>query len=712
MSFCTRALVGAFAAQVLLPGAGHAQVPREALAPPYTAADLTALPARDWVTNGGNIYNQRYSSLDQINRSNIDQVKAEWRVSLNGSGMNPGFSQQAQALAYAGVIYVVTGENDVFAVDVETGDFHWVYEADVDYHAASVCCGRLSRGLGLGDGMVFLGQLDGRLIALDQRTGRELWNIEAADPRRGYGITAAPLYYDGKVFVGFSGGEFGVRGRMSAYDAHTGEQVWNFYTIPGPGELGHVTWPQDNDVWMFGGAPVWQTPGVDPDLGLIYFSTGNAGPSMNGAVRPGDNLFTSSILALDVATGEYRWHYQVVRHDIWDFDAPNPTILFDAEFDGIRRKAIAHVAKTGYLYILDRTSGVPLTPVIETPVPQDPVVATAATQPIPLGDPVIRHAIDAVGENFDGVITNGGATFTPYNDQEIGYWRPLSGVSWQPSSYNVANHLMYMCAGDGPGSGQGGDPEGRIGPAEPGGYYVDGRLGGARGMGADVRRTLVAMDLTTHKVAWRRLLDDRCAGTITTAGGLIFAGRYNGELTALDSDTGRRLWTFQTDGGFTTTATTFEHEGTQYLVGLAGGSITGGRPNDGLWLFSLNGRIDTLPPGSGEPPGNGEGGVGLGNQDPIDVARRQLRDSLDYDRQVDLARGAEIYQTVCQACHGENGEGGHEEGAPLSGGLTVLDVVATATAGVAGTAMVSFSSVYSVEELQDVANYILQDVVQ
>lgn len=693
---------------LLVGASAGAQVPEAALAPDFPADELVALPSENWPTNGGNLYNQRYSPLDQINRNNIDQVRAEWRVSLNGSGMKPGFSQQAQALAYEGVIYVVTGENDVFAVDVETGNFHWVYEADVDYDSASVCCGRLSRGVGLGDGMVFLGQIDGRLIALDQRSGNVVWNIEAGDPNRGYGITAAPLYYDGMVIVGFSGGEFGIRGRISAYDAGTGDQVWNFYTIPGPGEIGHATWPQDNDVWMYGGAPIWQTPSVDPELGMIYFSTGNAGPSMNGAVRPGDNLFTSSIVALDVETGEYRWHYQVVRHDIWDFDAPNPTILFDAEFDGMPRKAIAHVAKSGYLYILDRTTGVALTPVIETPVPQDPGVATAATQPIPLGDPVVRHDIDAVGENFDGTIAYGGQTFSPYNSEQIGYWRPLSGVSWPPSSYNVESHLMYMCAGDGPGSGQGGDPDGRIGPAEPGGYYVDGRLGGARDIGTDVRRTLVAMDLTTHKVAWRRLLDDRCAGTITTAGGLIFAGRYNGELTALDSETGRRLWSFQTDGGFTTTVTTFERGGTQYLVGLAGGSITGGRPNDGLWLFSLNGEIESLPPGSGDRQSD----AGPGNQDPIDVARRQLRDQLDYDRVVDIERGAMIYETVCQACHGANGEGGHEEGAPLSAGLSILDMVATASAGVSGTAMAAFGSIYSVEELQDVVSFIQQDVLR
>ena len=229
--------------------------PPVAKAPAFSAAELVRLPARNWVTNGGNIYNQRYSTLGQINRDNVGNVKAVWRVALNGSGVGPGYSQQAQALFYEGVIYVVTGDNDVFAVDVETGKFLWTYEGDVDFTKTVVCCGRLSRGLGLGDGKIFLGRIDGRLVALDQQTGKVIWDVLAADPAHGYGITAAPLYYDGKVITGFTGGEYAVRGRISAYDANTGQEVWNFWTIPGPGEIGHATWPQNNDAWKFGGAP-------------------------------------------------------------------------------------------------------------------------------------------------------------------------------------------------------------------------------------------------------------------------------------------------------------------------------------------------------------------------------------------------------------------------------------------------------------------------
>jgi alcohol dehydrogenase (cytochrome c) len=677
--------------------------------PAFTAADLTRQPAQNWITNGGNIYNQRYSSLTQINRDNVAQVKAVWRTSLNGSGLGQGYSQQAQALFYEGVLYVVTGDNDVFAVDVETGKILWTYEANVDFDNTVICCGRLSRGVGLGDGKVYVGRLDARLVALDQATGKVVWDIPAGDPGVSEGITAAPLYYDGKVIVGFTGGEYAVRGRISAYDAKSGKRVWNFYTVPGPGEIGYATWPQDNDAWKYGGAPVWQTPSVDPELGMIYFTTGNAAPDLNGAIREGDNLFTVSLLALDVNTGEYRWHFQLVRHDIWDFDAANPTILFDADFDGMRRKGITAVSKGGYLYILDRTSGVPLTPVVETPVPQDKVQKTAATQPIPQGDQVVRHEVDAVGENFEGILRNRARTFTPFSTGNPAIWRPFSGVTWHPSSYNPTNNLMYLCAGDGPGRGTvGGDDAATIGP-EPDDEtrrYVQGTFGNARDIGTDSRSTLVAMNVTNHMVAWRRLLDNRCAGTINTAGGLIFAGRFNGELTALDSDTGQRLWSFQTDGGFTTTATTFEHKGVQYLAGIAGGGVTGGKLNDGLWLFSLNGTIESLPPGSGDPPAE----PAATEADEAQNDPRAFLADFDLKRTPNLTRGAEIYGNVCQMCHGPRGEGG-QLGKPLERGLTVEDIMTTARSGVEGTSMPPFGRAYSLEQLHDVASHIVTRVL-
>jgi mono/diheme cytochrome c family protein len=247
----------------------------------------------------------------------------------------------------------------------------------------------------------------------------------------------------------------------------------------------------------------------------------------------------------------------------------------------------------------------------------------------------------------------------------------------------------------------GGDAEATIGP-EPDDEtrrYVQGTFGNARDIGTDSRSTLVAMNVTNHMVAWRRLLDNRCAGTINTAGGLIFAGRFNGQLTALDSDTGQRLWSFQTDGGFTTTATTFEHEGVQYLAGIAGGGVTGGRLNDGLWLFSLNGTMESLPPGSGDAEP-----VATEADEAQNDPRAFLAD-FDLNRTPNLTRGAQIYTNVCQTCHGPRGEGG-QLGKPLERNLTVEDIMTTARSGVAGTSMPPFGRAYSLEQLHDVASHI------
>ena len=393
-----------------------------------------------------------------------------------------------------------------------------------------------------------------------------------------------------------------------------------------------------------------------------------------------------------MSTGQYRWHFSSCATTFWDADAANPTILFDADFDGVRRKGITAVSKAGYLYNLDRTSGVPLTPVLETPVPQDKAQKTAATQPIPQGDQVVRHEVDVVDENFVGILRNRARTFTPFSTGNPAIWRPFSGVTWHPSSYNPTNNLMYLCAGDGPGRGTvGGDTAATIGP-EPDDEtrrYVQGTFGNARDIGTDSRSTLVAMNVTNHMVAWRRLLSNRCAGTINTAGGLIFAGRFNGELTALDSDTGQRLWSFQTDGGFTTTATTFEHKGVQYLAGIAGGGVTGGKLNDGLWLFSLNGTMESLPPGSGDAP-LAEPAVDRGRRGAERSARLPCRLRLEAHPESEPRRG-DLRRTSVKCCHGPRGEGG-QLGKPLERGLTVEDIMTTARSGVEGTSMPPFGT--------------------
>jgi len=354
-------------------------------APAFSADQLMALPTDSWITNGGTVFNQRFSPLTQITPDNVGNLKAVWRVHL-GSGLESKYSGEAQPIVHKGVIYIVTGADEVSAVGVTSGQIIWKYKANLDPSITTVCCGWTSRGVALGDGKVYVGQLDGLLVALDQETGEPVWSTQVGRWQEGFTITSAPLYYDGLVITGTAGGDRGVRGRVTAYDAGTGRQVWRFYTIPGPGEVGHETWPQDSDAWKKGGAAVWHTPAVDPALGLIYFSTSNPGPDFNGSFRAGDNLFSSSILAIEVKTGKYRWHFQEIHHDLWDYDAPNPVVLFDLEIDGVMRKAAAQAGKTGWVYILDRITGEPLLGIEERPVLQEPRQKTSPTQPYPIGD--------------------------------------------------------------------------------------------------------------------------------------------------------------------------------------------------------------------------------------------------------------------------------------------------------------------------------------
>ncbi|MDX1561492.1 MAG: PQQ-binding-like beta-propeller repeat protein, partial [Gammaproteobacteria bacterium] len=325
-------------------------------APAFTADQLTALPRTSWPNNGGNLAQQRYSPLTEITRENVTNLKGVWRTHLRGSGLDPKYSGEATPIVHEGTLYISTGANDVFALSVETGEILWQYECHLDPGITTVCCGWTNRGVAIGEGKVFQGQLDGKLVALDQRSGEPVWVIQAERWQEGFTITSAPLYFDGLVITGFAGADKGTRGRVKAYSAASGELVWTFYTIPGPGEIGHETWPAGSDVWRHGGAAVWQTPAADAELGLVYFATANPGPDYAGAIRPGDNLFSSSIVAVDAATGEYRWHFQQVHHDLWDYDASNPVVLFDAEIDGELRRGIVEVGKTGFAYILDRAT--------------------------------------------------------------------------------------------------------------------------------------------------------------------------------------------------------------------------------------------------------------------------------------------------------------------------------------------------------------------
>ena len=551
--------------------------------------DLTAYPTTGWLTNGGDLYNRRYSPLTQITRDNVAQLKAVWRTRLNGSGTGVKYSGEAQPIVQDGVIYIITGADDVFAISVESGETLWSYKANLNDKISTVCCGWTSRGVGLGDGKVFVGQLDGKLLALDQRTGAVVWSTQAERWEEGFTITSAPLFYDGLVITGFAGAEYGIRGRVRAYDAKTGSLAWTFYTVPGPGEVGHDTWPKNSDVWQHGGASVWQTPAVDPQLGLLYFSTGNPGPDFNGAVRAGDNLFATSMVAVDAKTGKYRWHFQQVHHDLWDFDAPNPVVLFDIELGGRMRKAIAQASKTGWVYILDRTNGRPLIGIEEKPVPQEPRQLTARTQPYPVGDAFVPQSMAIAPEGFK--LVNQGRIFTPFwTDAIVAKPGQGGGANWAPSSYDPRSGYLYVCASD---------RTGIFKAADDFEMPMDGEryLGGAFGAVAwGVHGILSALDMHTNKLVWQQAWPERCySGSVATAGGLLFIGRGDGRFTALDSRSGALLWAFQTGAGVNAPASVFEHRGQQYVVVLSAGSaFAAATRGDSVWLFSLAGKLTAV----------------------------------------------------------------------------------------------------------------------
>ena len=682
LSVLTSALVGA-TNWMCVASAQEIEIQR---APAFTSETLASLPTTGWLTNGGNLANQRYSPLTQITPQNVSGLKAVWRTHLDASGAGARYSGEAQPLAHEGVIYVPTGANDVFALSVVTGEILWKYEAHLDQVINKVCCGWTSRGVALGDGRIYAGQLDGKLVALDQQTGEVLWSVQAEPWQEGYTITGAPLYYDGMVITGFSGAEFATRGRVKAFSAEDGELLWTFYVVPGPGEYGHDTWPEDNEAWRYGGGAVWQTPAVDPDLGLLYFSTANANPDLDGSYRAGDNLFTASVVALDVATGEYRWHFQAVHHDIWDYDMPTPVILFDIDIDGRQRRGIAATGKTGWLYLLDRTNGEPLIGIEERPVPQELRQATSATQPYPVGDAFVPQSIDIAPEGFN--LVNQGRIFTPFWDEAV-VLKPsaLGGANWPPSSYDPQSGIYYVCANDSQQSLAYSSPVDNESP-EPG----EERIGGSLASAVDLPTfgILAALDVRTNRLVWQQRWADSCySGSAVTASGLVFIGRNDGRLTAVDAGNGRRLWEFQTDAGVNAPPTVFEHEGTQYVAVYSAGNLFAGSVHgDSVWLFSLEGELD-----------------------PVSMPAARIGSASDAVlpdfANASPERGQLVYTQICASCHGAEGNGGHGGPALTGSSLDADAVAATIVNGRNTMPALGQLQLLSAQQIGDVTAYVM-----
>jgi len=578
-----RILASVVLALTLLPGSTFAQ------AVPTTRpsdGELTSAKAagKDWITYGGSLMAERYSTLDAINTGNVAGLKGAWMTRL-GSGKGAKYKFEADPLVIDGVMYIPTGNDDIYALDAKNGKKIWEYIADIPQINDLICCGWDNRGVAAGQGRIFSGQLDGSFVALDQKTGKIAWRTQLEDYHDGYSITGATRYYNGMVFTGMSGGENGVRGRMYALDAQTGNEVWRFYTIPGPNDIGGDSWPNDGFGYLHGGGTVWQAPAIDPDLGMMYFSTGNAGP-WNGDSRPGNSLFSASILALDYKTGQYKWHFQEVHHDIWDFDAPSPVVLFDQTYNGQAKKGLFQCGKTGWCYLLDRSNGQPLVGINETPVPQEPRQNTSPTQPIPVGDAFVDQCGQAVP---DFPLT--GCIYTPFWDVPV-VLRPTAGggAEFSPMSYSPQTGYIYVT-----GLEQNLALANKPIPFESGRKFVGVTITGP--LGSTITNTVTALDSRTNKIAWQKHgVGEDNKGAMSTAGGLVFTGQADGNFKAYDAKTGDELWSFQVGWGIGAAPMTYEAGGKQYVAVAVGGNRGGVTTLDGdaVWSFALDGTLDQV----------------------------------------------------------------------------------------------------------------------
>jgi quinohemoprotein ethanol dehydrogenase len=582
-------------------------------APAFSPDELAAPAGDDWITAGGGLSDNRYSTLDQITQANVSSLGVAWHIHL---GIPPAaqkkISEEGSIVSYGGTLYVTDGLSGVYALDGATGARLWKYSPSF---AHKISFGLfVNRGVGLGDGKVYEGVLDGSVVALDQQTGHVVWRNHLSNSALGYSFTAAPVYYDGMVIIGVSGGDAGARGYAVALNAETGKQLWRWYVDPAPGQPGSNTWPKNSE-WKHGGA-LWIYPSIDPNLGLVYIVTGNPVP-WNGR-GAGNDLYTDSIVALKVDTGKLYWAFQTVHHDIWDYDVTNPPVLFNAVVKGQMREGIAVASKTGWVYILDRATGKPLIGITEKKVPQEEPPAVgyklSPTQPYPVGQAFVNQC--STRANWpdpapDGKPFRVGCIFTPYGLSPKGNYlasnpSDTGGVDWAPSSYNPQTEDEYLCATDGAGASIGAVPLSErkliLGSA-----YFGVNFGPDSPVLANFGK-VVAMNVTTNRIAWQATWPAPCySGTMTTATGLVFAGQsgitakkaVKGQpaptkastpvLTAFNASNGKVLWnSAPMDAGANAPATTYEVNGTQYVVLLAGGnSLSGSKPGDSVYAYAL-----------------------------------------------------------------------------------------------------------------------------
>jgi alcohol dehydrogenase (cytochrome c) len=510
-------LLAAFAA--LLSNAAAAQVSFERI------RNAQNEPA-NWLTYSGSLSGQRFSPLKELTPANVGRLRVRWAYQFPESG------NEVSPIVADGVMYV-SWANAAAALDVKTGRPLWFWKRDIpaDYH--SIGFGRVNRGPAILGDTLYVTTLDGYLVALDAKSGGQRWIAQVADYQSGYSITVAPLAINGKILVGVSGGEAGIRGLLDAYDVKTGERIWRFWTIPTDGETGFDSWSGDSA--RRGGGPTWVTGSYDPELKLIYWGVGNPSPDWNGDSRNGDNLYTCSVIAVDSETGTLRWYFQFTPHDTHDWDSSHVPVLFDAAVAGKPRKLIAVANRNGFYYVLDRVTG-------EFIAGQPYIKQTWARGLDAKGRPVV---IPGTEPTEAGVLV---------------YPNLSGGTVWFSPSYSPRTKLFYIPAREVGGIYFKREAEFKIGTMFAGGGEDELPLD--QGWGA-----IRALEATTGNKRWEfRLNSPATAGILSTAGGLVFSGADEGNFFALDAATGKPLWEFQTGSSVHANPISFMLEGHQCIA--------------------------------------------------------------------------------------------------------------------------------------------------
>ena len=509
-------------------GAASAQVPYERIV-------KAAAEPGNWLTYSGNYQAHRFSPLKDITPQNVARLKPVW---VYQTAARTRF--ETSPIVVDGVMYVTEPPTKVTALDVRTGRSLWTWQRTMPLVLRTIGFGPTNRGIAILDDTVYIGTLDGYLFALDARSGAVRWNTKVADNLTGHSVTAAPLAIADKIIVGISGGEAGIRGFLDAYDAKTGKLAWRCWTIPGPGEPGHETWSGNS--WKTGGAPTWVTGSYDPELNLIYWGTGNPGPDWNGDPRPGDNLYSCSLLAINASTGKLKWYFQFTPHDVHDWDATEIPVLVDANIGGQPRKMVAMANRNAFYYLLDRATG-------------EFILGT------PYAKQTWAKGLDARGRPI--VLPN----TEPTIEGNL-VWPSLQGATnWFSPSYSPLNRLFYVAVREMGAYYYKGEAE-----YKPGTFFAG---GGERSLEGDKASGWIrALEVETGKLRWEfPLKSPPWAGVLSTAGGVVFGGSNEGNFYALDALTGKPMWDFQTGGAIAANPISFAIDGKQHVAIAAGHAL-------------------------------------------------------------------------------------------------------------------------------------------